>query len=381
MRIPSLTFIFDRKGCASKNRQGVVELRISEGKLRKYISTGVKLYPKEWSNGSVVCRTDWKEVNDMLQTLKSRCSEIIVSMMREGKLDLGAVPGLLKESMIQSQTFLEYAKGVAERRYAKIAEGTREHYEHWFRFMEEWKGIVYFTDVNEKNIVKLDNMLRKKGLKEVSRWTYHKILKFFILQAVDDGLIKKNPYAKLDIKKGGNDGLKRYLTPEEFHRFESCEIPIDCLARVRDLFVFQTYTMMSYADLEAFRADKLETIDGQTVYRSSRIKTKQPFTVVLLRPAVNILKKYGGKLPMISNVKYNAYLKNAVLYARIDKQVTTHWARHTGATLLVNEGGLPMHIIQHILGHASVRETEKTYAKVLDSSIVDSMLEYEKKFG
>ena len=147
---------------------------------------------------------------------------------------------------------------------------------------------------------------------------------------------------------------------------------------MRDLFVFQTYTCMSYSDLAAFRYEDCVTMDGQVVYRASREKTNQPFTVVLLRPALVILQKYGGKLPMISNVKYNAYLKNAVLYANIDKQVTTHWARHTGATLLVNEGGVPMHIVQHILGHASVRETERTYAKVMDETIVETMARFEK---
>jgi integrase len=132
--------------------------------------------------------------------------------------------------------------------------------------------------------------------------------------------------------------------------------------------------------MAAFRAEDCVSIQGQMVYRSSRVKTEQPFTVVLLRPALVILQKYGGQLPMISNVKYNAYLKLAVLYAQIDKPVTTHWARHTGATMLLNEGNIPMHIVQHILGHATIRETERTYAKVLDKSIVESMANYQRKW-
>jgi site-specific recombinase XerD len=98
-----------------------------------------------------------------------------------------------------------------------------------------------------------------------------------------------------------------------------------------------------------------------------------------LQPALAILQKYYGRLPIISNVTYNEYLKAAVLYAKIDKPVTTHWARHTGATMLLNEGGVPMHIVQHILGHSTIRETERTYAKVLDSSIVDAMASYQSK--
>jgi integrase len=116
------------------------------------------------------------------------------------------------------------------------------------------------------------------------------------------------------------------------------------------------------------------------IYKGKRHKTGQDFTIVLLKPALAIIKKYNGKLPIISNVKYNLYLKAAVKYAKIDKPVTTHWARHTGATILLNEGKLPMHIVQHILGHATIRETERTYAKVLDKSIVESMANYQMKW-
>jgi integrase len=138
--------------------------------------------------------------------------------------------------------------------------------------------------------------------------------------------------------------------------------------------------MMSYSDMAAFNYKSCVNVDGQVVYKARRQKTKQEFTIVLLQPALTILQRYKYKLPIISNVKYNLYLKAAVMYAHIDKPVTTHWARHTGATMLLNEGNIPMHIVQHILGHATFRETERTYAKVLDKSIVESMANYQRKW-
>ena len=86
-----------------------------------------------------------------------------------------------------------------------------------------------------------------------------------------------------------------------------------------------------------------------------------------------ILKKYKNKLPVISNVKYNEYLKVVAQAAGIDKPVSSHWARHTGATLLLNQGGLDMKIVAKICGHSSTRITEKVYAKLLDESVVDAM--------
>lgn len=380
MSTPKLTFVFDRKHVTKKDKKktGVVELRITYKKVRTYMSTNIWLLDKEWSNGKVVGKQGWKEINEQLSIIYSKCSEIVTEMLREDCINIKAIPKLYEEKIIQKQTFLEYAKECAGQKMKSLKVGTQKRYKVVFDFLEEWKGIVYFADVTEKNVMKMDEYLEDRGLKESSRYNYHKILKSFIIQAFNDGLITRNPYSKLKIKRGDDDGLQRYLTPEEFHRFEKCEISSEHLARVRDLFVFQTYTMMSYSDLAEFDYSKCEEMDGQMVYRSSRVKTEQPFTIVLLNPALAILQKYDYTLPITSNQKYNDYLKAAVGYAKIDKPVTTHWARHTGATMLVNEANVPMHIVQHMLGHASIRETEKTYAKVLDRTIVETMVNYQK---
>jgi integrase len=197
-----------------------------------------------------------------------------------------------------------------------------------------------------------------------------------VIQAFSDGLITKNPYAKMKIGRGEEDGLTRYLTPAEFHRFEKCTIDSEHLAKVRDLFVFQTYTCMSYSDLAAFDYRQCENIDGKMVYRSSRVKTDQPFTIVLLKPALVILQRYGYKLPIISNPKYNEYLKVVAQCAGIDKPVSSHWARHTGATLLLNEG-VDLKVVARICGHSSVKITEQIYAKLLDETVVDAVQDIE----
>ena len=151
------------------------------------------------------------------------------------------------------------------------------------------------------------------------------------------------------------------------------------LERVRDLFVFQTYTLLSYSDLAEFDFRKCVQMGEEMMYKGKRVKTGREFVFVLCPAALEILKRYDYKLPIITNEKYNYFLKKAIKYAKIDKPVTSHYARHTGATMLLNEGNLPMHIVQHILGHASIRETEKTYAKVLDETIVSSMANYHKE--
>lgn len=375
MIIPNLTFVFDRKKVASNKgeRRGVVELLISYGTKRKYMSTGVRLLPREWKNGSVVARDDWRSLNEQLQVMKRKVSDIVTQMMDEGQVDIGAIPGRLQTVLVAEQTFIEYSKEIAKRREMHQSDGTKEHYRHYFEYMEAWKGIVYFSDINERNVMKLDDDLKSRGLKQVSRWSYHKKLKMFIAQAMEDGLVKRNPYSRLDIRRGDSNGIARMLTPDEFHRLQTAEMPSESLEQVRDVFVFQTLTLMAYCDLAEFNAKKCSKVDGVVVYKSNRQKTKQEFVAVLRESALEILAKYKNKLPIISNAKYNLYLKAVAQHAGIKKPITTHYARHTGATLLLNEGGVPMHIIQRLLGHASIRETEKTYAKLMDDTIVKAV--------
>ena len=112
------------------------------------------------------------------------------------------------------------------------------------------------------------------------------------------------------------------------------------------------------------------------VYTGSRHKTNISFTIPILSPAWDILMKYEGKLPVISNVKYNEYLKIVAHAAGIEKPVSSHWARHTGATLLLNEG-VNMKIVSKICGHSSTRITEQIYAKLLDETVVDAVQNLE----
>lgn len=74
---------------------------------------------------------------------------------------------------------------------------------------------------------------------------------------------------------------------------------------------------------------------------------------------------------------YNQYLKLVALAAGVDKLVSTHYARHTGATLLLNEG-IDMRIISKICGHSSTKITEQIYAKLLDETVVDAIKELKK---
>ena len=126
-------------------------------------------------------------------------------------------------------------------------------------------------------------------------------------------------------KDKSSGGIGKYLTSEEFHKICDVKLGTESLQRVRDVFVFQTYTCLSYVDLAAFDPKKIQEVKGKKVYIEKHGKTKQTFTIPLLSPALEILKKYQNKLPIISNVKYNEYLKVVAQAAGIDKPLSSHW--------------------------------------------------------
>ena len=97
---------------------------------------------------------------------------------------------------------------------------------------------------------------------------------------------------------------------------------------------------------------------------------------LVMKPAMEILNRYGGVLPLMSNVKYNLYLKMIAMAAGINKPVSTHWARHTGATMLLNSGA-NMEVVAKVLGHSSTRITREVYAKLLDETVADEMARIE----
>ena len=93
---------------------------------------------------------------------------------------------------------------------------------------------------------------------------------------------------------------------------------------------------------------------------------------------MEILQKYDYQLPIISNEKYNDYLKVLAMMAGINKPISSHWARHTGATMLLNDG-VDMEIVAKILGHSTTKITRKIYAKLLDETVAEGMAKLDNK--
>lgn len=387
MGTPTLKLMFDRNKRASKTKEGSIELRIGFDRKKKYATTGVRVFPREWRNGRIVHRLDAIELQRTLDEFVANARRIINDLIERGEFDIdtivaqigGRTKHLAERNVVKERLLIDYFRERAEIRKYGRSEDSCERYERFLRWFEKWDGMRTFDDVNELNILAMDKAIRAKGMKPYSAWNnYHRFLNSFILDANDDGLMQGNPYKKLNIEKDkSSGGIGKYLTREEFRRIEQLEPPTNYLRHARDLFVFQTYTCLSYTDLAAFDASRMKKVKGRMMYVGKRGKTRQEFSFLVLKPALAVLERYGGRLPIMSNVKYNDYLKSIAVMCGINKPISTHWARHTGATMLLNSGA-DMEIVSKVLGHSSTKITREVYAKLLDETVGDAMAKFEE---
>ena len=376
MSYPTVAVVFDRRKKSNVRTPGNIEVRVGYQYQRKYISTGLKVLPKHWKHGRIYGVIDATAKNERIEAILKKVNDSVSALISTGSFSMKRLLEMVSASdNSEDNNFLSYARRrIKIRTYGKSLDSIRR-YERFLKWFENWGQIVTFSDITEENIVKLDEVLKCKNFKPYSIWNnYHRFLNSFILDAINDGIIKRNPYKWININKDKNSkALEKHLTRAELTRIETTSMPTESLEKVRDLFVFQTYTCMSYVDMKNFKWEEVQKVDGNYVYSALRGKTKQRFTFMLLQPALNILSKYHYQLPIISNMKYNDYIKMVAAYANVKKPISSHWARHTGATLLLNNGGISMEVVAKILGHSSPSMTRKIYAKLLDETIVKEM--------
>ena len=263
-KLPQISCIFDRRKVATPTTLSSVEIRITYNYKQKYLATGIKLYSTQWKNGKIVNHPDIMQISQILDKLLSKVRQVILSMMDEGHIDINSISERLGRLEREDITFLDYCKQRAViRKYGKRKD-TQERYDRFLKRFSSWGSIREFRDITEENIIAYDKYLAKQDMKPYSKWqNYHRFLKSFISDAIEEGYLHKNPYKWLNIEsKEDSSGIDKYLTPEEFRMIKVAKMPTESLSRVRDVFVFQTYTCLRYSDLKAFDARYVQEIKG-----------------------------------------------------------------------------------------------------------------------
>jgi site-specific recombinase XerD len=222
----------------------------------------------------------------------------------------------------------------------------------------------------------------------VSAAKYIKHLKKIVNHCLANNWLKVNPFIRF--KSSAKAKERTFLTQLELDRITRKKLFVDRLQQVRDIFVFCCYTGLSYADVQKLKRSEIGTgIDGEKWVFTTRQKTDTSSRIPLLPQALAIIKRYQDHpqcdvkdllLPVLSNQKMNAYLKEIADLCDIEKHLTFHLARHTFATTVTLSNGVPIETVSKMLGHTLLKTTQH-YAKILDVKISDDMKALRKKLS
>lgn len=344
-----------------------LEMSITVNGKRLFINLPYKCKAEEFNR-----KRRPQEITDVIEQFRTRVNESIADILAEEQpITAYTLRDHLRTGGIKSRTledlFNEYIKTQQPRLGKSITQSALHKYElaaqNLYDVVTKDKEI---TSIKPADIELFYNTIKSK-YKESSAGGLMTRIRTVFTFAFTNGYIRSNPTATIKISKG--QPKKEFLTESELHRLEALQLDNERLERARDLFLFQAYGGgMAYVDMANFNPDRMENINGTYVYSGVRQKTKQPFTTVILPKALEILTKYQGLLPNLRNQVQNRYLKEIQIAANIDKELHTHLARKTYATLLVNRD-VPITTITKCMGHSNSTITTRIYCFTQEETI------------
>jgi site-specific recombinase XerD len=250
-----------------------------------------------------------------------------------------------------------------------------------FMKQELKKEDIPLNQINENFIRQYEAYLKtERGCNNNSTIKHLKIFKKVIRIALANDWIPKNPFAS--IKFHLEEVHVEFLTMEELNTMINKDIANKRLSQVRDVFIFCAFSGLAFVDVKGLRQEHIvKDTNGCMWIRKPRQKTNNMCNVPLQQIPQMLLEKYkddkecqlrGQLLPVPTNQKMNAYLKEVADICGINKRLGTHVARHSAATSVFLANKVTMENVAKMFGHSSTRMTQH-YARVLDQSIAEDM--------
>ena len=392
--------VFDHRGRTRADAEGPIELRCIVGRKPYYINTGVKVLSSQFEDGRVVRHRDARLLNERLEHLSLRIEEEINACIQAGSPIVVAdirrnIYNMDAHERAGAGAMLEWL--TAQVPELPIAAGTRRRYDVLIGRLREFGGLLAWSDLTTENIYRFDRWLHRRPkpvsngdvqsgrevqyIGDAAVYNYHRTLRSLLSRAVKMGVLDANPYDRLrgEFKRGAKENVE-YLTDEEVRAIESLQPMAGTqMAMARDLFVFQLYTGLSYADTQEFDFAAYRKVGGVWTHRGERVKTGVAYVSDLMPQAVEVLEKYGWQAPKINNAQYNESLKTIQHALGIRTRLHSHLGRHTFATRAL-AAGAKMENVSKMLGHTNITQTQR-YAKVLAESVHDDFALLREKLG
>lgn len=354
----------------TKNGQAPLEISINVNGVRKFVNLPFKISPEAFNR-----KRKPREVLDYMASMRTRINEILADMARHGEaVTTKALVDYLKNGGYKTFSVKDLFNEFIDLQYKRATEGSITKFTYWkyCRTRDLFYTIVDSEGECEKEITNASIAKYKavcEGKFEQATIAGYLIrLKTIVTYAIDNGHLRINPFNGVKIKKGSKPIV--YLSKDEQRRLIETPIGNESLARVRDYAVIQLSTGLSYADLQALRPEDIRRNDNGTYYiEKERAKTGKVFTAVILPAGVEALKNFGYKV--ISNQKYNSYLKCVGDICGIKTPLTTHCFRRSYATNLLNSN-VRLEVVAAALGD-TIQVVKQHYAQLQRDSILNEI--------
>lgn len=392
----SILFFIKRKKLL-KDGTASIFARVTFNRLSAEVATGKSVMPSHWvatkgrAKGNTLVN---KQVNSFLDQMEYTLHDLTLQIQREGK-QVSAKEILSRYKNVNAPKagilalYGEHNQELKELVGISLALNTYKRHETSMKLFQEFLDYKYHVKdmaVNEVNLEVLQKyqhyLMTVRHNNNNTTVKYIKNLGKVLHLAVSRKLINSSPLGEMKLRIEPVD--KGFLSKEELLRLSNKTFEVQRLEQVRDVFLFCCYTGLAYVDVHSLTNNDIVEEEGRLWIKKSRHKTNVMCHIPVLKPAKEILDKYASLasvterlLPVLSNQKMNAYLKEIAAIVGINKELTTHTARHTFATTVTLANHVSIENVSKMLGHSSIRMTQH-YARILDASIENEMLNVEK---
>lgn len=379
------------------NKLGLIPLyvRITISGNRWEFSSKKYIDPKTWDAKNAKIKGSSQEassINGYLDILKMKIINLEIEYsLRDEHLTLEDIKNFLttkKKEVVRMliPIFEHHNKQIKKLENKEFAPGTIVRYDTTLKHLKDF--LLHKYNVEDIRLDKVDHAFimdfdfyfrTERKCNNNTTVKYIKNFKKIINYCLANDWIQKDPFINYKVKIEKVERV--FLSQDEIYKIYEKEHPAERLNLVRDIFIFSCYTGLAYVDVDNLTKNHIvKGIDGQLWIHTYRQKTSIATKIPLLDIPLQIIEKYkdhflckkGKLLPIFSNQKMNAYLKEIATIAEIDKELTFHCARHTFATTVTLSNGVPIESVSKMLGHTNITTTQH-YARITEQKVSNDM--------
>ncbi|MBR2030599.1 site-specific integrase [Barnesiella intestinihominis] len=317
-----------------------------------------------------------REITNHYNHIKKSLGFVTAELVKNAVKGIGQKPVTLLALFREHNE--EFKKRIGVDRIKETYDSYQRSYKHLAAFIQEKKGVeditlrsldkVFYDDF--EIFLQTDCKMKPKTVHE---HLYR--LKKMTMRAVSQGTLRRDPYCRLHPELPKRKS--RHLKLEDLKTLMSTQIDKPNLQRVRDWFIFSTFTGLAYADLKRLSVNDItQAEDGSWWIHIKRQKTDTPSVIKLLDVPLRIIEKY--KHERQGDKVFNLYTREYLI--RLTRELgeeygfslTFHKARHNFGTHMTLSLGVPLETVSKMMGHTNITTTQ-IYAQVTDKKVDEDM--------